>query len=134
MPTILEYFCIFNFFQSSINTLILSQTTTKLSFKVFFFILYYFYCKFQGPQEHYCKLNLLNIIKKNMLEIAHVDVQTTLALFRRFMRGHPTTKCNLLGWRLKVIGTSDTIRWHVQIMCIGFDIDNHFFSFSLTHP
>ena len=48
------------------------------------------------------------------------------------MRGHPTTKCSLLGWRLKVIGTSSTIRWHVQIMCIEFDIDNHFF-FIFSH-
>lgn len=134
MPTILEYFCFLNFFLEQYKYFDTFIDNHKTFIQGFFFILYYFYCKFQGPQEHYCKLNLLNIIKKNMLELAHVDVQTTLALFKRFMRGHPTTKCNLLGWRLKVIGTSSTIRWHVQIMCIGFNIDNYFFSFSLTHP
>jgi len=64
---------------------------------IFFSFYIVFIVNSKGAQGHYSKLNLLNIIKKHV-GASQVDVWTTLALFRWFMRDRPATKYSLSRW------------------------------------
>ena len=69
-----------------------------------------FILKLMDPKRYYCKLYLLNIIKKTY---ARANMwMTTVPLWQR-VRGRPTTKHHILEQCLEGLGVPDLIRWYV---------------------
>jgi hypothetical protein len=72
----------------------LKTKPTKLSPNGFFFILHWFYFKFQEYSGHYYKLYLLNIILKQTFWRMH---NTSQHVDDPSVKGYPTTKHRILG-------------------------------------
>ena len=98
----------------------MSATQGLRAFVSFCFV---FIVNLKGSKAHYCKLYLLNIIKKTF---ACVNVWMTLTPFWQRVRGRLATKHHILRRCLEGLSIPDLIRWYVCHHSQRFDTSSHF--------